>query len=118
MKKIFNFVKHNIFLIFAAYWFIDFVIGFITINPSTLDATTRKIKALELGLDLLWTLVFTLEYTVTNVVRVLDGRVDLANKRIDLLFDFIEEAAKLMESEEAKESEEKKEEAKEEKEVE
>lgn len=125
MKKIFdfvkgflNFVKHNIFLIFAAYWFIDFVIGFITINPFTLDATTRKIKALELGSDLLWTLVFTLEYTVINVARVLNGRVDLANKRIDLLFDFIEEAAKLMESEEAKESEEKKEEAKEEKEVE
>lgn len=106
IKKFFNFVKNNVFLIFAAYWFISFVIGFITINPSTLDVTTRKIKALELGSDLLWSLVFMLEYTVTKVGNALDERIDFTNKRIDLIFNFMEEAAKLIESKEEESAEE------------
>lgn len=109
MKKIFNFVKHNIFLIFAAYWFINFLIGFITINPFTLDATTRKIKALELGSDLLWTLVFTLEHTVTTVGKALNERINLTNKRIDIIYEAFNEAAKSVSEEEKEEAEDKKE---------
>lgn len=104
MKKIFNFVKNNVFIILAAYWFIDFLIGLITFKPSTLDATTRRIKALELGIDLLWTLVFMLEHTVTKVRELVDERIDCANKRIDTIIDAINEAAKSV-SEENKEAE-------------
>lgn len=99
MKKIFefikdfpNFVKNNVFLIFAAYWFISFLIGFITIDPSALDDTTRKIKALELGSALIWTLVFMLEHTVTKVVKALSEEIDLVNKRVDIICDAITEA--------------------------
>ena len=104
MKKIFSFVKSNIFMIFAIYWLVDFLIGLITLKPSTLDATTRRIKALELGVDLLWTLVFTLEHTVTKVGKLLDERIDCANKRIDIIIDAINEAVKSV-SEENKEAE-------------
>lgn len=100
MKKILNFVKNNVFLIFAAYWFIDFVIGFITFKPSTLDDTARKIKTLQLGMDILWTLVFMIEHTVIKVAKVLDERIDFTNKRIDIIFNLIEEASKLIESKE------------------
>lgn len=92
MKKILNFVKNNIFLIFAAYWFISFAIGLITLNPSTLDATTRKIKALELGSDLLWSLVFFIQYTFYKVIRLMNDRIDLVNKRVDIICDAITEA--------------------------
>ena len=107
MKKIFNFLKNNVFLILAAYWFISFLIGFIAINPSTLDATTRKIKALELGSDLLWTLVFMLEHTVTKVGSLLSERIDCANKRIDIIIDAINEAAKSVSEEKKEEADEK-----------
>ena len=104
MKKIFNFIKNNIFLIFAAYWFISFLIGFITFNPSTLDETTRRFKALYIGLDLLWTLVFMLEHSVINAVRSLSKRIDLVSEEVNLILDAINEAAKSV-SEEKKEAE-------------
>lgn len=62
LKKIFNFLKNNIFLFFAIYWFAEFTIGFIKFNPSSLDETARKITTLKLGLDLAWSLVFILEH--------------------------------------------------------
>ena len=108
MKKIFNFIKNNVFLIFAAYWFIDFVIGLITFNPSTLDATTRKIKALEFGMDLLWTLVFMLEHTVTKVGKALDKRIDWVHEEVKIIYTAINEAVKEMESKEESAEEEEK----------
>ena len=104
MKKIFNFVKNNVFLILAAYWFISFLIGFITINPSTLDATTRKIKALELGSDLLWSLVFFIQHDVVKVTAHLYECIKLIDKNVELIYDAINEAAKSV-SEEKKEEE-------------
>lgn len=89
MKKILNFVKNNIFFILAAYWFINFLIGFITINPSTLDATTRKIKALELGSDLLWSLVFFIQHSFYKVIGLMNDKIDLVNKRVDIICDAI-----------------------------
>lgn len=89
MKKILNFVKNNVFLILAAYWFINFLIGFITINPSTLDATTRKIKALELGSDLLWSLVFFIQHSFYKVIELTNEKIDLVNKRVDIICDAI-----------------------------
>ena len=105
MKKIFNFVKNNIFLIFAAYWFIDFLIGFITLNTSTLDETTRKFKVLYIGLDLIWTLVFMLEHSVIKAVSSLSKRIDLVHKEIDIIYTAINEAAKSV-SDEKKETDE------------
>lgn len=109
MKKIFNFIKNNVFLIFAAYWFISFLIGFITLNPSTLDETTRKFKVLYIGLDLLWTLVFMLEHSVIKAVSSLSKRIDLENKRVDIIIDAINEAAKSVSDENKEEAEDKKE---------
>ena len=108
IKKFFNFVKNNVFLILAAYWFIDFVIGLITLKPSTLDATTRRIKALELGIDLLWTLVFMLEHSVIKAVSSLSKRIDLVHEEVNVIIDAINEAAKSV-SEEKKEEADKKE---------
>lgn len=104
MKKFFNFVKNNVFLILAAYWFINFLIGFITINPSTLDATTRKIKALELGSELLWSLVFMIEHSIIKAVSSLSKRIDLVHEEVNVIIDAINEAAKSV-SEEKKEAE-------------
>lgn len=105
IKKFFNFVKNNVFLILAAYWFISFLIGFITINPSTLEATTRKIKALEIGSDLLWSLVFFIQYTFYKVIRLMNDKIDLVNKRVDIICDAINEAINA--AKEEKEAEEK-----------
>lgn len=107
MKKIFNFIKNNVFLIFAAYWFISFVIGLITFSPSTLDATARKIKALYIGLDLLWSLVFIIQHGVVKVHEVLSKRIDLVNKEVDLILDAINEAAKSVSEEKKEEADEK-----------
>jgi hypothetical protein len=107
MKKIFNFVKNNVFLILAAFWFVDFVIGLIIFSPSTLDATTRKIKFLELGSDLLWSLVFIIQHGVVKVHEVLSKRIDLVNKRVDLILDAINEAAKSVSEEKKEEADEK-----------
>lgn len=107
MKKIFNFVKNNIFLILAAYWFISFAIGFITINPSTLDATTRKIKALEIGSDLLWSLVFMIEHSVIKTVSSLSKRIDLVHEEVNVIIDAINEAAKSVSEEDEAEADEK-----------
>ena len=107
MKKIFNFIKNNVFLILAAYWLIDFVIGSITFKPSTLDETTRKIKALELDSDLLWTLVFMLEHSVIKTVSSLSKRIDLVNKEVDLILDAINEAVKSVSEEKKEEADEK-----------
>lgn len=92
IKKFFNFVRNNVFLILAAYWFINFAIGFIAINPSTLDATTRKIKALELGSDLLWTLVFFIQHSFYKVIGLTNEKIDLVNKRVDIICNAITEA--------------------------
>lgn len=107
-KKIFNFLKNNVFLILAAYWFISFLIGFITFNTSTLDETTRKIKVLYIGLDLLWSLAFIIQHGVVKVHEVLSKRIDLVSKEVDLILDAIDEAAKSV-SEEKKEEADKKE---------
>lgn len=96
MKKIFGFIKNNIFLILAAYWFISFAIGLITLNPSTLYATTRKIKALELGLDLLFALVFFIQHSFYKVIELMNEKIDLVNKRVDILFDAINETLKII----------------------
>ena len=107
MKKIFNFIRNNVFLISAAYWFISFAIGFITISPSTLDATTRKIRALELGSDLLWFFVFMTEHGVIRAVSSLSKRIDLANKEVNVIIDAINEAAKSVSEEKKEEANEK-----------
>ena len=104
IKKIFNFIKNNVFLILAAYWFISFAIGFITINPSTLDETTRKFKFLYIGLDLLWSLVFMIEHSIIKAVSSLSKRIDLVHEEVNVIIDAINEAAKSV-SEEKKEAE-------------
>lgn len=112
MKKIFNFIKNNGLLILAIFWLVDFVFCLITSNPA--DDTSRLIRSLNLDVDLLWSLVFFGMYATSKIENLLNERINYVNKRIDLLFDFIEEAAKLMESKEAEEAadkEEKKEEA-------
>lgn len=105
MKKILNFVKNNIFLILAAHWLINFAIGLITLNPSTLDATTRKIKALEFGLDLLFALVFFIQHTFYKAIRLTNDRIDLVNKRVDILFDAMNETLKIIAGEDGTEEE-------------
>ena len=107
IKKFLNFVRNNIFLILAAYWFISFLIGIITINPSTLDATTRKIKALELGLDLLWSLVFFIQHSFYKVIGLMNEKIDLVNKRVDFIFDFIQKVIKEESEEESADKDEK-----------
>lgn len=107
MKKIFNFVKNNGLLILAAFWFISFVIDLITTSPSTLDATARKLKSIDIDLDLLWFLVTLIEYGVVKVHEVLSKRIDLVDKRVDLIFDFINKAVEEIESKEKAEAEEK-----------
>lgn len=92
MKKFIKSVKNNIFLILAAYWLINFAIGFITINHSTLDVTTRKIKSLELGLDLLFALVFFIQHSFYKVIELTNEKIDLVNKRVDIICDAITEA--------------------------
>ena len=104
VKNFLNFVKNNLFLILAAYWFISFLIGFITLNPSTLDETTRRFKVLYIGLDLLWTLVFMLEHSVIKAVSSLSKRIDLVHEEVNVIIDAINEAAKSV-SEEKKEAE-------------
>ena len=104
VKNFLNFIKNNVFLIFAAYWFIDFLIGLITFNLFTLDATARRIKALEIGLDLLWALVFMLEHSVIKAVSSLSKRIDLVHEEVNVIIDAINEAAKSV-SEEKKEEE-------------
>lgn len=104
MKKIFNFIKSNLLLIFAAFWFADFLIGFITINPSTLDATTRKIKALELGSDLLWTFVLYLEHGLIKTMRLLNKRITLVAKELDFMYNTIKKAVEDSEKEKKEES--------------
>lgn len=103
MKKIFNFVKNNVFLIFAAYWLIDFVIGSITFKPSTIDDTARKIKILQLGLDLLWSVVFFIQHGVVKVHEVLSKRIELVEKEVDLIYDTIRKAVEESEEAEGKE---------------
>lgn len=106
-KNFLNFVKNNVFLIFAAYWFISFVIGLITLNYSTLDETTRKIKVLYIGLDLLWSLAFIIQHGVVKVHEVLSKRIDLVSKEVDLILDAINEAAKSVSEEKKEEADEK-----------
>lgn len=114
-----KFIKNNIFFIFAAYWLIDFVIGSITFKPSTLDDTARKIKILQLGLDLLWSVVFFIQHGVVKVHEVLSKRIELVEKEVDLIYDTIRKAVEESEKEnkEAEIAEEKEEDSKEEKKV-
>lgn len=107
MKKIFNFVKNNIFLILAAYWLINSVIDSITFKPSTLDDTARKIKTLQLGLDWLWVFVFFIQHGVVKVHEVLSKRIELVEKEVDLILDAINEAAKSVSEEKKEEVDEK-----------
>ena len=106
-KNFINFVKDNWLLLFAAFWFADFLIGFITINPSTLDATTRKTKAIELGSDLLWTLVLCLEHGLIKTMHLLNKRITLVATELDFMYDTIKKA--IEDSEKDKKEEAKKE---------
>lgn len=107
-KNFINFVKHNWLLLFAAFWFADFLIGLITINPSTLDATTRKIKALELGSDLLWALILCLEHSIIKTTHLLNKRITLVEAEVGFMYDTIRKAVEVSEKEkEAADKEEK-----------
>lgn len=88
MKKVFNFIKNNFFMILAAYFFISFVIGITTFNPS-LDETTRKVKALWINMDLLWSFVLMLAQTLNNIIKLVD-------KKIDITYDLVQGIIKVL----------------------
>lgn len=89
MKKIFNFVKNNVFLIFAAYWFIDFVIGFITFKTSTLDDTAKKIKTLQLGMDMIWSILFLIEHSLIRVANLIKKKIKWLDTETEIIIDII-----------------------------
>lgn len=85
MKKIFNFVKNNIFVFFAIYWIAQFVVGLIKFNPSALDETAKKLKAIEFGVDLIWALIFILEHSFYKIIHLIGKRIDLVSESINFI---------------------------------
>ena len=105
VKNFLNFIKNNVFLIFAAYWLVDFVISLITFNPSALDDTTRRIKVIQLVIDMLWFTVLFSIYNTSKIIKHLYELIKLVNKKVDLIADTIDEAVKLVaEEDEASDS--------------
>lgn len=86
MKKIFNFVKNNIFMFLAIYLIVQFAIGLIKFDPSSSDMTARKIKAIELGMDLIWALIFIGEQSFYKIINLIEKRIDLVDKQINFLY--------------------------------
>lgn len=110
MKKIFdfvkgflNFVKNNALLIFAAFFLLDFILGVFYI-PTPVDPIERRIKYINLSIDLLWVFGFLEVYHTSKVEKYIAKRVDLVTKEVDFMYDTIRKAIEESEKEKKEEA--------------
>lgn len=113
MKKIFdfvkgflNFVKNNALLIFAAFFLLDFILGVFYV-PTPVDPIERKIKWINLSIDILWVFGFLEVYFTTKIEKYLSARITLVAKEVDFMYDTIRKAVEESEKEKKEEADKK-----------
>lgn len=115
MKKIFdfvkgflNFVKNNLPLFLAAFFLLDFIIGvFFTSDP--VDTTEKRIKFINLIIDLLWIFGLFEVWATSNIEKLLNKRISLVEAEVNLMYDTIRKAVEESEKEKKEEAAEKEE---------
>lgn len=105
MEKFINFVKNNVLLILAAFFLVDFVFCLFTYKPA--DITEKRLMFHTLSFDLIWAFGLFEVWATSNIERLLNKRIGLVSKRVDILIDAINEAAKSVSEEKKEEADEK-----------